>query len=80
MRRSGVLTGGDAVAFEEYLALLDYKLARRGELDRQIEALALTPAYAAAVERLTCFRGINTPGAMVLATEVGDWRRFAKAT
>jgi transposase len=80
VRRSGVLTGGDAVAFEEYLALLDYERARRSELDRQIEALALTPAYAGAVRRLTCFRRVNTLGAMVLATEVGDWRRFAKAT
>ena len=79
-RRSGVLTGGDVVAFDEYLALLDYKLARRAELDRQIEALALTPLYRPVVARLACFRGINTLGAMVLATELGDWQRFAKPT
>jgi transposase len=79
-RRSGVLTEGDAVAFDEYLALLDYKLGRRAELDRQIEALALTPLYHPMVARLTCFRGISTLGAMVLATELGDWQRFAKPT
>ena len=28
------------------------------------------------VERLRCFRGIETHSAMVLATEIGDWRRF----
>jgi transposase len=80
LQRSGVLTGGEAVAFEEYLALLDYKLARRAELDRQIETLALSPAYQPTVARLQCFRGISTLGAMVLATEIGDWQRFAKPT
>lgn len=80
LQRSGVLTGGEAVAFDEYLALLDYKLARRAELDRQIEALALSPAYQPTVARLQCFRGISTLGAMVLATEIGDWQRFAKPT
>lgn len=78
--RRADLTGGDAVAFAEYLALLDYKLGRRAELDRQIEALALTPAYQPVVARLTCFRGVSTLGAMVLATELGDWQRFAKPT
>jgi transposase len=28
------------------------------------------------VERLRCFRGLDTHAAMVLATEIGDWRRF----
>jgi transposase len=78
--RQDQLTGGDAVAFDEYLALLDYKLDRRAALDRQIEALALTPAYQPTVARLCCFRGVNTLGAMVLATELGDWQRFAKPT
>lgn len=80
LRRTAPLTGGDAVAFEEYLALLDYKLDRRAALDRQIEALALTPAYQPTVARLCCFRGVSTLGAMVLATELGDWQRFGKPT
>jgi transposase len=46
---NGALSGEDAVVFGEYLALLDYKLSRREELDRQIEALALGPAYRAAL-------------------------------
>jgi transposase len=73
---NGALSGEDAVVFGEYLALLDYKLSRREELDRQIEELALGPAYRAAVERLRCFRGLDTHGAMVLVTEIGDFRRF----
>jgi hypothetical protein len=60
-----------------YLALLEYKLARRTDLDRQIELLALTPALARAVGYLQCFRGIQLHSAMVLACELVDWRRFA---
>ena len=73
---SDTLAAEDVVVLREYLALLAYKLDRREELDRQIEALALTPAYRAAVGRLRCFRGIATQSAMVLHTEIGDWRRF----
>jgi len=58
--------------------LLAYKLQRRDTLDRQIEQLALTPAVATAVARLQCFRGISVHSAMVLATEIVDWRRFER--
>ena len=53
-----------------------YKLQRRDELDRQIEQLALLLALAPMVGRLQCFRGISLHSAMVLATEIVDWRRF----
>jgi transposase len=66
----------DHVVVSEYLALLEYKLDRREELDRRIEELALEPSYKPVVDRLRCFRGIETHSAMVLATEIGDWRRF----
>ena len=72
----GLLIGEDAVVLGEYLALLDYKLARREELDRQIEELALQPAYRAAVGRMRCFRGFDTQAGMVLSTEIVDFRRF----
>lgn len=70
------LVAEDRVVLGEYLALLEYKLDRREELDRRIEELALQPTYRPVVERLRCFRGIETHSAMVLATEIGDWRRF----
>ena len=66
----------DALVVSEYLALLEYKLSRREELDRRIEEIALRPFYRPVVERLKCFRGIETHSAMVLASEIGDWRRF----
>src|SRR5439155_18374495 len=72
------LAPADRLVFREYHALLAYKLQRRDELDRVIEQLALEPALAAAVGRLQCFRGISLHAAMVLATELVDWRRFAR--
>jgi transposase len=67
----------DRLVFREYHALLMYKLQRRDDLDRTIEQLALTPSLAPVVQRLQCFRGISLHSAMVLATEIVDWRRFA---
>ncbi|MYB07471.1 MAG: IS110 family transposase [Gemmatimonadetes bacterium] len=66
----------DQIAFGEYLAMLEYKLGRRDELDRRIEALAVEPSYKEAVGRLCCLKGISTRAAMVLVTEIGDFRRF----
>ena len=75
----GVLEDEDAVVFSTYLALLDFKIQHRDELDTRIEEIALTPAYATAVGYLRCFRGIDTLSAMVLTTEIGDFRRFDRA-
>jgi transposase len=71
------LTGDDLLVFREYLALYHYKNDRRLVLDRAIAERATVPSLAPAVGRLRCFRGIQTHSAMVLATEIGDWRRFA---
>ena len=70
------LVAEDRSVYGEYLGLLEYKLSRRDELDRQVAALALTPAYAPAVATLQCFRGLQVHSARVLATELVDWRRF----
>ena len=66
----------DRAVLGEYLALLEYKLQRCDDLDRKIEKLALTPRYKPAVDRICAFRGFKTQAAMVLATEIGDVRRF----
>lgn len=68
----------DRSVFGEYLALLEYKISRRDDLDVQIERLAISPAYKAMADRLGCFRGISTIAAMTLITEIGDWRRFER--
>lgn len=74
------LEATDRLVFREYHALMLYKLQRRDELDRQIEGLAGLPTLAPVVQRLQCFRGISVHSAMVLATEIGDWRRFGRAS
>ena len=74
------LAAADRLVFREYHALLQYKLQRRDELDREIERLAELPSLAPMVQRLQCFRGIALQSAMVLATEIVDWRRFARPT
>lgn len=76
----GALQGPDAETFNTYLALLNFKIQQRDELDRRIEEIALRPHHAAVVCRLRCFRGIDTLTAMVLATEIGDFRRFERAS
>lgn len=76
-REPSPLVDEDREILEEHLALLAYKEGRRAALDLRIGALAATPAYAPLVGRLGCFRGIDTLAAMVLVTELGDWRRFA---
>ena len=74
------LAPADRLVFREYHALLEYKLQRRDDLDREIARLAELPTLAPAVQRLQCFRGIALQGAMVLATEIVDWRRFQRPT
>lgn len=68
----------DRPVYSEYLALMDYKIGRRDELDRQIEEVAFSDLYRTHVQRLSCFRGISTLSAMTLVTEIGDWRRFER--
>jgi transposase len=38
------------------------------------------PPFAEQVARLAAYRGITRLGAVTLAAEVGDWRRFAQAS
>ena len=72
------LAAEDRLVYREFHALLLYKLQRREELDRQIERLAELPTLAPMVKQLQCFRGISVHSAMVLATEIVDWRRFER--
>ena len=70
------LAVSDRMIYREFHALLLYKLQRREELDREIERLAELPTLAPMVRQLQCFRGISLHSAMVLTTEIVDWRRF----
>jgi transposase len=64
--------------FEATLLALEQALARRAELDHDIEALAQTTPYRDAVGQLCGFRGIKTLSAMVLLAELVDFHRFRR--
>ena len=61
---------------DEYLSHLDYLQARIKHLDQQIEQIAESDLYAPAVKKLRAFKGIRTLSAMLLITEIIDFRRF----
>jgi transposase len=61
---------------DEHLAHLDYVQTRLKYLDQQIEQIADSELYAAAVKKLRAFKGIGTLSAMLLIAEITDFRRF----
>ena len=64
--------------FADYLHAHDVLLARRDALDRAIDALAASCAWAPTIARLRCLHGIDTLGAFGLCAEVGDFARFPR--
>jgi transposase len=65
--------------FADYLHGHDVLLARRDALDRAIDALAASCAWAPTISRLRCLHGIDTLGAFGLCAEIGDFERFPRA-
>jgi len=61
---------------QEYLFTVEQLLARRAELDRELEAIAQQEPYRTPVGWLRCFRGLDTLGALTVLIEVGDFPRF----
>ena len=64
---------------EEYLLTYDQLTEKMERLDRRIEELASDKEYKENVHKLTCFIGVKTTTALAVLTEVGDFKRFAKA-
>ncbi|UCG65633.1 MAG: IS110 family transposase [Deltaproteobacteria bacterium] len=61
---------------DEYGGHLEYLRTRIRYLDDQIEKLARSETYAPRVKKLKAFKGISTLTAMVLISEITDFRRF----
>jgi len=61
---------------EEYSSEVAHCLARVQSLDQQVESLAQSPRYRAAVGVLRCLRGIDTLTAITLLTEIFEFGRF----
>jgi transposase len=66
--------------FLDYLTAVQGLDQRASVLEATIAELAISGPHAEQVARLRCFRGINTLSAAGLCAEIGDFRRFAKAT
>ena len=67
------------VVLEEFLSLHNYLESRIEYLEAQIEEVACTELYAESVKKLKSLRGIGTLSAMLLLTEIIDFRRFPSA-
>jgi len=53
--------------------------AQVAAIEADLAEAATTPPFAEAVARLAAYRGVGQLGALSLAAEVGDWRRFRHA-
>lgn len=73
------LESDQALVLRGHLGCLDHLEVERDAIDRRINELAQTPAYAVWVERLMSLRGVGVYTAMVLLTEIGDAHRFGGA-
>jgi transposase len=65
---------------EEYLLSVEELERKRERLDKAIGVLGTTPRWGALVSKLCLLRGIATVSAFAIATEIGDFSRFPKAS
>jgi transposase len=64
--------------FTDYLAAVEFLAGRRRTLIISLEQQIPQSTHAPVIDRLRCFRGIETLSAGGLCAEIGDWRRFPK--
>jgi transposase len=69
-----------ATTFSHYRSVLSALEAHLGAVEGDLVPYMSAGPFADAVGRLCAYRGVSEMGALVLAAEVGDWRRFARAT
>jgi transposase len=67
-------------AFGHYVATLTARDAAVSAIEADLVEWYTKPPFAEAVARLSAYRGITQLGALTLASEVADWRRFPTAT
>lgn len=61
---------------DEYFSHLSYLESRLQHIEQQIEQIANSELYAPSVKKLRALRGIETLTAMILISEITDFRRF----
>lgn len=69
-----------AATFSHYRAVLDARDAAVDAVESDLKVWFDREPFADCVARLGAYRGIAHLGALTLAAEVCDWRRFARAT
>jgi transposase len=68
-----------ATTYAHYRATLSARDAALEAIEADLAGWYDRPPFADAVARLSAYRGVTRLGALTLASEVGDWRRFASA-
>lgn len=67
------------LSFDHYLAARTARDAQLRAVDGELKAAAARPPLAEPVAKLRCLRWVDSPTALTIATEVCDFRRFARA-
>ena len=65
--------------YAHYRAVLDVRDAQLAAIEADLASWYDAAPFADAVHRLSAYRGVTRLGALTLASEVGDWRRFPQA-
>ena len=69
-----------ATTFGHYRAVLLERDAQLAAVEADLAPWYDRAPFADAVHRLAAYRGVTRLGGLTLASEVGDWRRFARAS
>jgi transposase len=64
--------------FEHYLAVVEVRNQALDAVEADLVGWCGRPPFAWQVARLAAYRGVTRLGALTLAAEVADWRRFAQ--
>jgi transposase len=64
--------------FADYLAAVELLMGRRASLLVALQTQIPDASHAPVIDRLRCFRGIDTLSAAGLSAEIGDWQRFQR--
>jgi transposase len=69
-----------AATYAHYRAVLASRDAQLDAIEADLAGWYDRPPFAWQVARLAAYRGVTQLGALTLAAEVGDWRRFPRAS
>lgn len=79
IRQLKFVHASDQTTLEQYLSQQDYLQLQLKAVDQSIGGIATSEPYRKQVETLCGFRGIKTLTAMILLSEIVDFKRFANA-